>query len=190
MISPTIILDPGHGMSNRKAGQYDPGVVFAGVQEAAVALDYANEIRAELLRRGGIRVVRTRAHTNDPAPIGRRASIARQYNGRIMLSIHTNSAGPTATGVEVFYRGDSRRATAAEISAQVARIFGLRDRGARTENQSQHKNGLAVMGFQPTYLLELGFITNPVDRAAFLDPQKRAEVCRYLAGFLRSSVIG
>ena len=189
MIKPTVIIDPGHGMENREPNRYDPGVVFAGVEEAALVMSYANDIRADLLQRGGVRVVRTRVDRKDPAPIGQRAAIARRFNGRIMLSLHINSAGPTATGTEVFYRGEENRLRAAVMSATVADILGIPDRGPKRERQSQHGR-LAVMGFQPTFLLELGFVTNTQDRTAFTDPAKKAAVVKYLAGFLRSAVVG
>lgn len=64
----TIILDPGHGMSNRERGVYDPGAVYGGVTEAGIAMVYANELRSILLGRGH-RVIRTRTDDKDPAPV-------------------------------------------------------------------------------------------------------------------------
>ncbi|RYD39438.1 MAG: N-acetylmuramoyl-L-alanine amidase, partial [Verrucomicrobiaceae bacterium] len=83
----TIIIDPGHGMSNRRSGVFDPGAVSAGVCEAGIAMDWANELRG-ILRAAGHTVVRTRIDHNDPAPVGKRAAIARQYGGEIMVSLH------------------------------------------------------------------------------------------------------
>jgi len=188
MSNPTIILDPGHGMANRRAGRFDPGAVSAGVREADIAMDYANAIRGELLAMGGVRVVRTRIDHRDPTPIGVRADIARQYNGRIMLSIHCNSATPQATGAECFFRGDANRQFAAALSAATADAMAIRDRGAKTEDQSQHGR-LAIMAFQPCFLLELGFLTNERDRAAMLDGEIRRKLAKTLAAMLRERVI-
>jgi len=44
----TIILDPGHGMANKKAGIYDPGAVSNGVTEAEIVMDWANELKEYL----------------------------------------------------------------------------------------------------------------------------------------------
>ena len=41
---PTVVLDPGHGMANRSSGVYDPGCVYAGVQEASVNLDLSKRV--------------------------------------------------------------------------------------------------------------------------------------------------
>lgn len=176
-----IILDPGHGMSNRETNVYDPGTVHAGVEEATIALDYANAIRSILRPKRS--VVRTRVDDKDHAPLRLRASIARRYHGCVMLSLHCNSAGATVSGTEVFYRGEKNKAVAAEISKGVSAIFNIRDRGAKLESASQHGR-LAVMAFQPCFLLELGFLSNQVDRSVMLDADKRARVADFLAKIL------
>jgi N-acetylmuramoyl-L-alanine amidase len=181
MSAKAIILDPGHGLGNRAIGRYDTGAVAAGVEEATIAMDYVNEIRA--LLQATVKVVRTRANAKDPAPVFERASVARRYNGVVMLSVHCNEGGGRASGVEVFYRGNEHKNKAAEISATVAKIFGIPDRGAKTESESQHSR-LAIMSFQPCFLLELGFIDNATDRKAILDPAKRLEVAEKLSEIL------
>ena len=55
----TIILDPGHGMSNKRSGQFDPGAVSNGVREADIAMDWCNELRGILMEQGH-KVIRTR----------------------------------------------------------------------------------------------------------------------------------
>jgi N-acetylmuramoyl-L-alanine amidase len=186
---PTIILDPGHGMGNRSPGRYDPGTVHGSTNEADVVMTYANAIRAALMSMGGLRVVRTRIDARDPAPIGRRAAIARQYAGRVMLSLHLNNSGTgRASGAECFYRGPQHRQDAANLSAIASAIFQIPDRGPKTEAQSQHKR-LAVMDFQPTFLLELGFLDHPTDRERLLSPSHQATLAHALAAYLRSYVI-
>ena len=110
----TIILDPGHGMSNKRSGVFDPGAVSAGVREADIVMDWANELRG-ILRAAGHKVVRTRIDHSDPAPVGKRAAIARQHGGEIMISLHCNAATGQASGTETFYRGEANRAMAARF---------------------------------------------------------------------------
>lgn len=178
----TICLDPGHGMGNVKPGRYDPGASVPGAEEATIALTWANEIR-EYLRESGATVIRTRIDAKDPAHVGSRAGIAKNYKCEIMLSVHCNAADGKANGTETFYRGDENKALASKINETIRAALGTKDRGIKTEAQSQHKR-LAVMAFQPCFLVELGFIDNPSDRAAMLDPDKRAKACAALAKVL------
>jgi N-acetylmuramoyl-L-alanine amidase len=174
-----IILDPGHGMSNRRAGVFDPGAVSNGVREADIVMDWANELREIILARG-VRVVRTRVDHRDPAPIGQRAAIATRFRGTFMLSLHCNAANGQASGTETFYRGEANRAMAMRINEAVRSTLHTRNRGAKLESQSQHGR-LAIMAFQPCFLLEIGFIDHAGDRAKMLNPELRRQACRALA---------
>ena len=181
-MKPVCIIDPGHGMGNRKAGRYDPGAVSNGVTEAEIVMQWANEIRT-ILRTQKIPVIRTRVDNLDPAPIGQRSRIAKDYGGTIMLSLHCNAANGTASGTETFYRGDSNKAFAMRLNQAVVSALGTRNRGAKTEAQSQHAR-LAVMSFQPCFLIEIGFIDNAGDRAKMLDPEKRKAACMAIVNVL------
>jgi len=176
-----IIIDPGHGMSNRRSGRYDPGAVSNGITEAEIVMAWANELR-DILRARKIAVVRTRVDAKDTAPISERAKIAKRYRGTIMISLHCNADG-TASGTETFYRGDSNKAFATRLNQAVCAGLGTKNRGAKTEAQSQHKT-LAVMSFQPCFLIELGFIDNAGDRAKMLDANKRKATCMAIADLL------
>jgi N-acetylmuramoyl-L-alanine amidase len=177
-----VILDPGHGMGNRRTGSFDPGAVSGGIREADVVMDWANLLRELLIERGN-RVVRTRIDHKDPAAIGQRARIAEQYHGDIMLSLHCNAANGTANGTETFYRGANHKAKAEAITSAVCKALGTRNRGAKTESQSQHAR-LAVMSFQPCFLLEIGFIDHAGDRAKMIDPAYRRQACNALAAII------
>jgi len=176
----TIILDPGHGMSNRKLGGYDPGACNGKHEEASIALEWVNELR-EILKAAGHQVVRTRAFRDDPAPVSQRANIAKEYKGEIMLSIHCNAANGKASGAECIHRGNPAKAAA--LSKACAEVLGIKDRGPKVEADSQHGR-LAVMAFQPCFLLEIGFIDNAADLAAMIDPAKRKAACEALAELL------
>nr|WP_226894908.1 N-acetylmuramoyl-L-alanine amidase [Luteolibacter marinus] len=184
-MSTTFILDPGHGMSNRRRGVFDPGAVAAGVREADIAMEWTNELRS-ILRAAGHRVVRTRIDHHDPAPVGKRAGIARQYRGDVMVSFHCNAADGRANGTETFYRGAENRAMASALNEAVVEALGTRSRGARTERESQHAR-LAIMAFQPCFLIELGFIDHDGDRAKLLDADLRRRACEAIARELLSS---
>jgi len=177
-----VILDPGHGMSNRRSGKFDPGAVSNGIREADIALDWVNELRSILIA-SGHNVVRTRIDHTDPTPVWQRAGIAKRFSGEIMLSIHCNAATGSASGTETFYRGEGNKAKASAINAAVVASLGTKDRGVKLESASQHAT-LAVMAFQPCFLIELGFIDNAGDRAKMLDPTLRRKACEALAKVL------
>ena len=182
----TIILDPGHGMSNRRPGHFDPGALSNGLREADVVMDWANDIRTYLLAIGH-RVVRTRVDNSDPAPISARAGIAREYGGAIMLSIHCNAHTGAANGTETYYRGASNADLARAINDAVVSAMGTRNRGIKQEKDSQHKT-IAVMSFQPCFLLEIGFLDNASDRQKMLDLTIRKKACAKIAKILSNAV--
>ncbi len=169
-------------MSNRKSLVYDTGAECAGYTEAGIVMDWANELRAVLMRLGHT-VIRTRVDYHDPAPVSRRDDIARAYGCEVMVSLHCNAATGAASGSEVFYRGADDKQKAEELSVAVASSLGLKDRGAKTEAESQHSS-LAVMEFDKCWLIELGFIDNEGDRAALLNPTKRKAACQAIAKVL------
>jgi N-acetylmuramoyl-L-alanine amidase len=177
-----IILDPGHGMSNRRRGEYDPGACFGEITEAGIAMDLANELRAQLIA-AGHKVVRTRVNKADPAPVGDRAAIARRYRGDIMVSIHCNAYDGKAHGTETFYRGHENMGKAISLNYAVVDALGTRNRGVKTESESQHSR-LAIMSFQPCFLIELGFLDHSGDRAKLLSPELRRKACAGIVAVL------
>ena len=171
-------------MSNRRRGVYDPGACDGGATEAALAMEWANELRG-ILKAQGHAVIRTRVDAKDPAPVSRRDDIAVSYGGDVMLSIHCNSGGGQASGCEVFYRGADDKAKAEKLSSALSAALGIKNRGAKTEQESQHTS-LAVMEFDKCWLVEIGFIDNAGDRAKMLDPKLRKVGCEALASALVS----
>ena len=177
-MKPIVIIDPGHGMGNRRAVRYDCGAVSADgkITEAEIVMSYANIIR-DLLRSKKIPVVRTRIDDKDPAPVSQRARIARDYHGTIMISLHCNAANGRASGTETYYRGEANKPMAAKLNLAVCQALSTGSRGVKTEKDSQHGT-LAVMNFQPCFLIELGFIDHSGDLTKMLNHDRRQECCR------------
>jgi len=179
-----ICIDPGHGMSNKRSGIYDSGAVYKNTQESTIAMDWANELKAqiELL---GHSAIRTRINENDPCPVTRRDDIARSYKCDRMISLHCNCANGKASGSEVFYRGNDDKEMAMKLSEIVSSILGIKNRGAKTENESQHTS-LAVMEFDKCWLIEIGFIDNEFDRNQMLNKNIISKCCKELAKAITS----
>lgn len=168
-----LAIDAGHGMHNRQAGRYDPGAVCGGVTEADVALAWALTLKHVAVA-CGVEVAMLRRGPEDGSPVGRRAKVAESLGCTHYLSLHCNAAAnPLASGSEVYYRDvpDNRLAVIALDSCVLA--MGRKNRGLKQEGESQHTR-LAVLAFDgPAALLEIGFVTNPVDRRRMLDRDVR-----------------
>lgn len=180
-----IFIDPGHGMSNRKLGIYDSGNVWrAGtnskpLEEADIAMDWANELRA-ILQGMGHHVIRSRKDRLDPAPLNERVKVAREYQADVFISIHCNGYDGKANGTETFYRGAANKALAQRCNDAVVEGLGTKSRGLKLESASQHSS-LAVLNFPRACLIELGFMDHAGDRSVMLDQQIMLLACQNLA---------
>lgn len=122
---PIVLIDPGHG------GR-DPGATSASgkLQEKALALSLALELRDRLAEKGRVRVALTR--TDDRyLTLDQRPAIAARLGARLFLSLHFDSApNPLAKGVTIYSLSD------VASSAEAARL-------AAAENRAGAEEGLA-----------------------------------------------
>lgn len=82
--APTIVvLDPGHG-------GVDPGAERGGVQEKALMLTFAREVRDTLRRAGGFEVILTR-NEDVFVSLERRVAMAHEVNADIFVSLHADT---------------------------------------------------------------------------------------------------
>ena len=140
-------------------GGIDPGAVGNGRQEAEVARLYNNKI---VQLTGAVNATDdTATSVNDNLNKIVAKVNAVSGNDDWNISIHLNAATPAATGVEVFaFSQDSAgMAKAAEISAKLADVYGIPNRGAKAGD------GLFVIKNTKGHMLliELGFISNAND---------------------------
>lgn len=167
-----LAIDPGHGWQNRRPGVYDPGACSSGICEADIVLQWGLSGKW-ILSQLGIAVWLTREDDRSSDPVSTRDDRAEQAGCTKFLSLHCNSASPSATGTETFYRDSADKAWAAKVQAAAMNALDLRDRGLKTESESQHSR-LAVFDFNgPACLLELGFISNAADRKKMLERDRR-----------------
>ncbi|MFS7403582.1 N-acetylmuramoyl-L-alanine amidase [Carnobacterium maltaromaticum] len=89
-----IVVDAGHG-------GHDPGAVAFGVKEKVLNLDVALKVQRNLAELGA-QVIMTR--TDDSfIPLNQIAAVANNSKADLFISIHHNSATPTAFGIETYY---------------------------------------------------------------------------------------
>jgi N-acetylmuramoyl-L-alanine amidase len=154
-----LAIDAGHGMGNR-TDSYDPGAVYKGHEEASVALQYALAIKY-IFNQAGIEVFLTRDDASDFTPVGKRDDKAKAAGCTHFISLHLNAGG--GTGTETFYRDSQDKIFASKVQSVALQSFGLKNRGLKSESQSQHKR-LAVLDFNgPACLVDLGFIDSDME---------------------------
>jgi len=175
-----VAIDPGHGMSNRKPGVYDPGAVHRedGFQfeEATIALAYGLALREALATRG-VDVFMTRDDAGDHAPVVERAANAKKAGAHALVSLHLNSVeDDKARGIEVLFGTPKHEALAQAMQKALVAETGFKDRGAKL------RTDLAVLRFKgPACLIELGFIGNDADRGVLINPERRQAICNAIA---------
>ena len=176
-----IVLDAGHGRSNRKKGVWDPGAVADGLlvceQEAQVAWKWALSLKY-YLGKLGVETRLTRPGYEDDCPLNSR----RAGHGALLVSVHCNAAAnPKAHGSEVLVRPGCpmRLANLAERCQVVLAVPPITSRGVK------ERSGLAVLNNSDSALiLEVGFLTNDSDLKAITSAQHRKAVCQQLADVL------
>jgi N-acetylmuramoyl-L-alanine amidase len=178
-----ICVDPGHGMSNRSPGVFDPGCTHTEggfrFREADIVLKYGLTLK-DVLRARQIDVFMTRDDDTDHAPVARRARNAKDAGCDKFVSIHVNDVeDERAHGLEVLFNDNANRPLATKMQSALIRATRLRDRGVK------QRPDLAVLQFRgPAVLIELGFIANDGDRTVFVDPLIREKVCVAVADVL------
>ncbi len=198
---PTVVIDPGHdrlanpatepigpGSATRKIkdGGGTSGVV-TGIREADLVLDVSLRLRA-LLRRAGVTVVMTRTQTAGKS-MGNilRARIANRARAALFLRVHADGdpdAGVRGSHTLVpalragwtddVHRGSRRAASA--VQGELLRALGFPDRGIQERSDFTGFNWADV----PVILVELGFMTNPVEDRALARPAVRARAAQGL----------
>jgi len=167
----TVVVDAGHG-------GHDSGARGVYGYEKDFALQLAVSLRAALMQRG-LKVVMTRS-TDEFISLGGRAEIANATPHSIFVSLHFNSSGPAANGIETFalspqgaastfmgqrssdshsfsgnHQDSANIALATAVHAMVIHRFKLVDRGIKRARWS-----VLAGSNRPGILFEGGFVTN------------------------------
>lgn len=180
-----LCLDPGHGMSNRDPGVWDPGATGGGVTEADIVLHWAKTIKYIGISEYGVhsdQIVLTRDDQEDHLPVWKRDDIAKAEGCTHFLSLHCNaSVNPLATGTETLYSEDKGKhrsyAFAGLVNNAAVKAVRRANRKLKSERTTRHKD-LAVFGLadqMDAAMLEIAFISNTKDRKIMLDRNVRIE---------------
>lgn len=159
-----IFISGGH--CNTPGPNYDPGAIGVnGRKEADETVKMRDAVIYHLRKRGA------------PFIQDRAGESLKQYlkrintgTGSLVVEYHFNAANGSATGVEVLVQSDADKmdkACAKELCEVSATFMGIKNRGVKSEADSHHGR-LALMREQGiVVLVELCFIDNPEDMAAY-----------------------
>lgn len=206
---PVVVVDPGHDLrANLATEPIGPGAavrkikdgggthgVVTGTREADVVLDVSLRLRA-LLRGAGVTVVMTRTRTAGES-MGNvaRARIANRAGAALFLRVHadghpsravrgTHTLAPAlASGwTDDVHRASARAASL--VQRELVRALGFPDRGIGERSDFTGFNWADV----PVILVELGFMTNPIEDRQLGRPAVRERaalgLCRGTLRFL------
>jgi N-acetylmuramoyl-L-alanine amidase len=162
-----IVIDPGHGGT-------DPGVDFMGVREADVAWDLARRLEGRM-KATGMEALISRGPENGPTD-AERASFANEAGADLVLSLHCDvNSSQEAQGVASYHFGNGYGTTstvgellAGYIQRELAARTGLLD--CRTHAKTWEILRLTRC---PAVRIEIGYLSNPSDRARMSDPAFR-----------------
>jgi hypothetical protein len=166
MKTDAIVLTAGHQLNAYKIGG-GTGAKVGNRDEAYEARRVVNDIMTKLKLVYKIPTISEPDNLTLGQTIRWVASVATPKT--LLLDYHFNAASPQATGTEIFIAKNHtkfEREFAQKYVNMMAESFGVRNRGVKTENQSQHDT-LGILsgaaGFANNFLPELIFLTNDSD---------------------------
>lgn len=137
----------------------DPGAIANGVREADIAREFRDLVGFYLDKAGVDFIMDGQKGVNIPL----KEAIKLVPEDGVSVEFHLNAA-PGATGVETL-SAPKHFDLGNELCRTVSKRLGIRNRGAKPENSGQHKTLAFVQA--GGLILELFFITNPNDLAAY-----------------------
>jgi N-acetylmuramoyl-L-alanine amidase len=180
-----LILVAGHDLNG------DPGAVPAntGAIEAQLTVEFRDLLETALKSKlPTIEIVCDSNNINLRETIAWVNRIARPFD--LLLDIHFNAVdNPVATGTECFVHDTTteiNRRLALSLTKLMAQVLGIRNRGVKGEKESPRKR-LGILHTKPrVILLEICFISNPNDLAAYNN--KKHELADRMANLLIGEV--
>jgi N-acetylmuramoyl-L-alanine amidase len=184
-----IIIDPGRGGTDHGLISHGPS---GPISEADVLWDLASRLEGRMTAIG-METHRSRPANHSPSD-AERAAMANNVGADLMISLRCETQiSPSANGVATFHFGNSHgsvstigRNLADFIQREVVARTGLRD--CRTHGRTWD---LLTLTRMPTVQVDVGYITNPRDRAMLVSTQIRDSIAEgILAAVKRLYLLG
>ena len=155
-----VMLDAGHGGS-------DCGAIRNNINEKDIVLDITKRVE-KMLKKKGYVVAMTR-DTDKYVSLEERVDMSEVFNPDIFISIHVNSSNSDSPyGIETHYYKDNSLMLAKYMHAEMLNNINSKDRGL-------FKSKFYVINHTtaPAVLLEVGFISNPQERAQLVTESRK-----------------
>ncbi|AZR72405.1 hypothetical protein BBF96_02750 [Anoxybacter fermentans] len=167
-----VVIDAGHG-------SFDPGAYYKGLKEKDINLQVAFILK-KLLENSNIEVVMTRTddslyNQNRREDIIYRVRKTNEVNADAFISIHVNKF-PTSEpfgGQAYYYAGQESKLLAEKIQEQLKAIQPDNYRSVGRGNYYVLKHTKC-----PAVIVEIGFISNPIDRKRITDPEEQLRIAK------------
>lgn len=163
-----IVIDPGHGGS-------DVGATRNGIYEKNITLDVSKKV-VDLLKKKGYQVYMTR-DKDETVSLQERVAISENISPDVFVSIHVNSSNSDSpTGLETHYYKDNSLTLAKNVHASLLNHVNSKDRGL-------FKSRFYVINHTtaPAILVEIGFISSPVERAQLVSESRKQATAKAIA---------
>jgi len=160
-----VVIDAGHGGS-------DCGAIRDNINEKDITLDVAKQVRDLLVKKGYI--VQMTREADEYVSLQDRVAISENFNADIFVSVHVNSStGTEANGIETHYYHQNSLFLAQTVHAALASEINAKNRGL-------FKSKFYVINHttSPAILIEIGFLSNPSERAQLMGAERRKKTAK------------
>ena len=99
--------------------------------------------------------------------LGDRCAVANGWHADWFVSIHLNSDGPSAVGIETLYTSEEGKALAVSVQAALIKATGDTDRGVKERDDLYVLNATNM----PAIMVEGGFISHPATEEKLDTPE-------------------
>ncbi|MGH4140809.1 N-acetylmuramoyl-L-alanine amidase [Clostridium sp.] len=178
----TVCIDP--------AQYYTSNTGINGTKAKDINLSTALKLGG-ILKTRGFNVVYTRdsdsASWDKPSEDDVKATIAKNANANLFLSINTNSYSlDTANGIETYYLGDAsnnNKLLASSIQSELIKATDAKDRGVLLADDIP-TFGILKKTSCPAIILELGFLSNPTEETLLSSEKYQNNAAKAIANGL------
>ncbi|MDE6138451.1 MAG: N-acetylmuramoyl-L-alanine amidase, partial [Candidatus Gastranaerophilales bacterium] len=163
-----VVLDPGHGGS-------DHGAIRSNISEKNITLDISKRVQ-KLLEKKGFEVYMTR-ETDETVSLQERVDISENIVPDVFVSIHVNSSNSESpNGLETHYYKDNSLQLAKTVHASLLNHITANNRGL-------FKSKFYVINHTtaPAILVEIGFLSNPSERAQLVTESRKQATAKAIA---------